>query len=259
MDEIQVAVQVTFVRFGEASYLGRGAWHAKYQEIKQRLQEAREEITKLRACRERLERENTRLQERVRELETQSTQPQPVKLPLGDVLSGHQYGTGLIVLCVNVARIIGLRATSQVLQILFDWLGVEVDIPTYQTIRTWMQRIGLDRMQNAEQVSGGVWLVDHTNQIGKEKVLAILRVPEATLTCWEGPLRHEDVEVLTVMPGEAWKRGDVAKVYQELAERYGQASGPGVRWGRRVARTCGNTGRTARKARGHSRRQTSSG
>lgn len=206
-------------------YLGRGTWRAKYQQIKRRLQEAREEVTKLEACREQLEGENARLQEQVRELETQSAQPQPVTLPLGDVLPCHQYGTGLIMLCVNVARTVGLRATSRVLRILFDWLGVKVDIPTYQTICLWMQRISLDRTQNARKVSGGVWLVDHTNQIGKEKVLAVLRVPQAKLSQWEGPLRHQDVEVLAVMPGEAWKREDMGKVYQELAERYGLPRG----------------------------------
>lgn len=203
------------------AYLGRGAWRARYHEVRLCLQEARGEVTKLKSRQAQLEEENARLPERIRELEAQLAQPRPMKLPLGDVPRWQQYEAGLIELCVNLASTIGLRPTNRVLHIVFDWLGVEVKIPTYQTICTWMQRIGLDRMRNAQKVSGGVWLVDHTNQIGKEKVLAVLRVPQAKLSRWKGPLRHQDVEVLTVLPGEAWKREDLAKVYQELAEHDG--------------------------------------
>jgi len=74
-------------------------------------------------------------------------------------------------------------------------------------------------MQRAKKRAGATWLVDHTNQIGKEKVLTVMRVrsrPRRGV-----PLRHQDVEILAVCPGEAWKREDVARVYQELEERYG--------------------------------------
>jgi hypothetical protein len=105
--------------------------------------------------------------------------------------------------------------------VIFDWLGVEVDIPSFQTIRLWMQRIGLDRMQQAAKADGGMWLTDHSNQIGREKVLVVLRVSPEELSRQGVPLCHEDVEVLTVLPGESWKREDVAQVYQETAERCG--------------------------------------
>ena len=127
----------------------------------------------------------------------------------------------MIALCVNLARQIGLRPAERSLHIVFDWLGVKVEVPRYQTIRMWMQRIGLDRMENVKKTAGGAWLTDHTNQIGKEKVLVVLRVPDAQLPRRGVPLRHQDVEVLTVMPGETWKRDDVAQVYRDTAERCG--------------------------------------
>lgn len=101
----------------------------------------------------------------------------------------------------------------------FEWLGVQEAIPSYETIRGWMQRVGLGRMRKVKRKAGGTWLVDHTNQIGKEKVLTVLRVrslppPGATL-------RHHDVEPLAVLPGTEWKREDVAKAYQQIAESYG--------------------------------------
>ena len=202
-------------------FLGRARWREKFKEASEALERLRTEMAKAEADRVRVERENMELCRRVSELENQLAQPQPVTLPLGKPPRGHQYGAGLIALCVNLARQIGLRPTRRTLDVVFDWLDVKVEIPRYQTIRLWMQKIGLDRMNHAKNVPGGVWLTDHTNQIGKEKVLVMLRVPEAKLQRRGTPLRHRDVEVLAVRPGEAWKREDVAKVYQETAERYG--------------------------------------
>ena len=202
-------------------FLGRAHWRTKYYEVNELLWEAYEEGEKCEARREQLEQENLQLRQRVSEFERQLAQPRPVTLPLGDVPRGQQYGAGMVTLCVNLARKIGLRPVVRALQVVFDWLGVETEIPRYQTICLWMQRIGLDRMQHAKKSPGGVWLTDHTNQIGKEKVLVVLRVPDKQLPRRGVPLHHQDLEVLAVVPGEEWKRDDVAKVYQATAERCG--------------------------------------
>jgi hypothetical protein len=202
-------------------FLGRAHWHQKFEEVKELLEELRKQCAQFEAQGEQLEQENRQLRERVAELTSQLAQPQPVKLPLGDVPGGQQYGAGMMTLCVNLAGKIGLRLAERSLHVVFDWLGVEVKIPRYQTIRLWMQRIGLDRMENAKKAGGGAWLTDHTNQIGREKVLVVLRVPDDQLPRRGIPLRHQDVEVLAVVPGEEWKRDDVRKVYQETAARYG--------------------------------------
>jgi hypothetical protein len=120
-----------------------------------------------------------------------------------------------------LSRACSLAGAEHAVHVVFDWLGVKVEIPRYPTIRLWMQRIGLDRMRHTTKMKGGVWLTDHTNQIGKEKVLVVLRVPKDHWPRGGGPLRHEDVEVLTVRPGESWKREDVEQVYRATAERYG--------------------------------------
>jgi hypothetical protein len=170
-------------------------------------------------CRE-LEKENRDLCQRVSELEAELAEPHPVELPLGDAPRGQQYGANMIALCVNLARKLGIRRTRHALEIFFQWLGVEdVAIPSHETIRLWMQRVGLGRMRKAKKKDDGTWLVDHTNQIGKEKVLTVLRVrsqPRAGVA-----LRHQDVEVLATVPGTEWKREDVAKVYEQLEKRYG--------------------------------------
>ncbi len=202
-------------------FLGRAHWREKFREIDDLLQEVRQEGVECEARREQLEEENMRLRQRICELEMRLAQPRPVPLPLGDVPGGQQYGAGMIALCVNLARKIGLRPAEHALHVVFDWLGVKVEIPTYPTIRLWMQRISLDRMRHTTKMKGGVWLTDHTNQIGKEKVLVVLRVPKDRWPRGGEPLRHKDVEVLTVRPGESWKCEDVEQVYRATAERYG--------------------------------------
>ena len=202
-------------------FLGRALWAEKCREQRKIIVELREEVSNAETRAEELAQENAQLGKRIAELEAQLAQPQPLELPLGEAPPGQQYGAGMITLCVNLARPIGLRPVPRVLQVLADWLGVEIAIPAYQSIRGWMQRIGLDRMQSVENSSGGVWLTDHTNQIGKEKVLTILRVPDSQWARSGPALRHEDVEVLAIVPGEQWKREDVAKAYQEAADRCG--------------------------------------
>jgi hypothetical protein len=82
-----------------------------------------------------------------------------------------------------------------------------------------MQRVGLGRVRLAKKSEGGTWLVDHTNQIGQEKVLTVLRVRSAPP---DGEaLRHQDVEVLATLPSAKSKREDVAREYEQLAARFG--------------------------------------
>jgi hypothetical protein len=201
--------------------LGRERWHEKFQEAQRLLDEFCQERTEYEARREQFAQENLQLQARVLELEAKLAQPQPVKLPVDEPPPGQQYGAGMIALCVNLGRKIGLRPTVRALRVFFQWLQVPKQIPTYQSIRTWMQRIGQDRLQRARKRAGGVWLADHTNQIGKEKVLTVMRVRGSQLPRPGVPLRHQDVEILALVPGESWKREDVAKVYQETAKRCG--------------------------------------
>jgi hypothetical protein len=125
-------------------------------------------------------------------------------------------------LCVNVARRIGLRATEDVLRIVFEWLGIPAAVADWTTIRTWMQRLGVAAIEEPlERADDWVWLADHSNQIGPEKVLVVLAVRASQLPPPGTPLRHQDVRVLAVQPGTTWKTENVAAVYKSLAERHG--------------------------------------
>ena len=199
-------------------YLGRRHWNRKYKQLKKKRDAWRETAGQSEARCQQLEQEAQELRKRIGELESERSWPQPVWLPVGKIPPGQQYGVGLIVLAINLARKIGLRPTVCALQIFFAWLDVGVAVPSYQTVRGWMQRLGLYRMRNAKKRAGDVWLTDHSNQIGKEKVLVVMRVLQSQPGV---PLRHEDLEIVALVLGEEWKRENVAKVYQKTADCYG--------------------------------------
>ena len=93
-------------------------------------------------------------------------------------------------------------------------------VPSHETIRGWMQRVGLGRVRRTKKEDGGTWLVDHTNQIGPEEVLTVWRVRSAPTG--GHALRHQDVEVLATIPATKFKGEDVARAYTQIQARFGR-------------------------------------
>jgi hypothetical protein len=135
--------------------------------------------------------------------------------------AGMQYSAKFIELSINLARIAGLRTSVRVMECFFQWLDLkDVPICSYQSIRLWMQRAGLHRMTGAKKYDGGAWIVDHSVQNGKEKVLVIHRIPKSRLIK-PGPLKAKDLEPLALSVGASWTKEEVAKVFNATAKRYG--------------------------------------
>jgi len=189
------------------------------------VQRAREDIGRL--IREQLDAER-QLQEarmRVAELrvENDRLRKEPVRLPDDPPLPFHSYGARMISLCVNLAVAIGLRPAESALRIVFDALGIEEKIPDWTSIRTWLCRFGVATLEEpVEAADDWVWMADHSNQIGAEKVLVILGIRVSRMPERGQAIRHQDVRVLAVIPGVQWKREDVAREYKALAERIGE-------------------------------------
>jgi hypothetical protein len=64
-------------------------------------------------------------------------------------------------------------------------------------------------------------MVDHSNQIGTEKVMLALAVNATAMPERGKALTHGDVRVLEVKPGNSWKTADMEKEYEALADRHG--------------------------------------
>lgn len=172
----------------------------------------------------RQEQEITQLKLHIQKLEMRQTGPasQVPALPADPPVGAHGYGARMVSLAVNLAQRAGLRATEDVLKICFQWLDLHEEIPDWTTIRGWLQRVGVAALNEpAEPADDWIWLADHSNQIGQEKVLSILGIRASQLPPPGTTLRHEDLRVLAVKSGLNWKREDMAKTYDELAERLG--------------------------------------
>ena len=128
----------------------------------------------------------------------------------------------MISLAVNLARSVGFRGAARTLRVFFQWLGLNRALPTRTSIRNWLGRLGIDEMKQPLDASESlVIMVDHSNQIGTEKVMLALGVNAAAMPEPGKALTHEDVRVLEVKPGDSWKTIDMEKEYEALADRYG--------------------------------------
>ena len=172
-------------------------------ELKQKLAETKFQLTQLKA-------ENLILQRQA-----------PV-LPHDPPLPYHRFGAKMIALCVNLARRIGLRSCVSCLEIVFDWLGVTEELPKWTTVRSWLMRVGVAAIEApVERAEDGIWMADHSSQIGPEKTLVILGLRASKMPPPGIALTHQDVRVLTVEPGVSWRRSDMARSYEKLAEKIG--------------------------------------
>lgn len=168
-----------------------------------------------------------RLAETQRELALQRSineelRQQPRRLPSDLPLPHHTFGPNMISLCLNLSKSVGFRPTERALTIIFAWLGIEAKIPSWDAIRCWACRVGVAQLQQLpEQANDWIWMTDHSNQIGTEKVLQILGIRASQLPPPGQTLSRDKMTVLAVVPGKDWKRDDVRREYKKLAQRIG--------------------------------------
>jgi hypothetical protein len=143
-------------------------------------------------------------------------------LPVDPPLGSHGYGVRMVQLSLLLAKAVGFRPAAAVMKIFFIWLCVKQRVPHPTTIRNWMQRSGVAEISApVEEADDWIWMVDHSNQIGQDKILVVLAIRASQLPPPGTALRQEDVRVFAVRPGKSWKREDVARVYEELAKTHG--------------------------------------
>ena len=146
------------------------------------------------------------------------------RLPEDRPLKGHQFGLRMIVgLAVNLARVVGLRPSERVLKIVWEWLGVKQRLPDWTTIRTWLLRVGVASPPRAPRIGRRLGWDGGSLQSNRPREGAGRpgRAGLAIATAGRNPPADEDVRLLMVRPGTAWKREDMGTVYRELAEQYG--------------------------------------
>jgi len=196
---------------------------AKVTLLSQQVAELQSQLERQQQELEQKQEEIDTLTQRAFEAEKQRDQAkQSVNLPEDPPIGTHGYGARMISLAVNLARSVGFRGAARTLQVFFQWLGIDRALPSRTSICNWLRRLGIDEMkQPLDSSESLVIMVDHSNQIGAEKVMLALGVNAAAMPEPGKALTHEDVRVLEVKPGDSWKTADMEKEYEALAERYG--------------------------------------
>ena len=134
----------------------------------------------------------------------------------------HTFGARMIALCVNLAKRIPFRAVPEALSTVFDALGLSIKTPSHDSVEHWCKRIGLNQIVKLrEHHDDMLWIVDHSNQIGQEKLLVILGIRASALPACGKTLSLDQLEVFAIIPAKNWKRDDVRKAYKEVATRCG--------------------------------------
>lgn len=139
----------------------------------------------------------------------------------GEVPAHHGYPVGVATLFLQLVQLgIPLRAVSRVLEFLAQTLGLPFSAPDWTTGRLWLLRFGLAQLLAVkEPASDWVWLIDHSVQIGKEKVLAILGIRQGKLPLPERALRAEDMALIALVPMSNSTREEVAACLENVAKR----------------------------------------
>jgi hypothetical protein len=143
------------------------------------------------------------------------------------VRPSHQhYSLGHLELFLELVLSAGvsLRGASQTLSIVFAFFQLEVAVPTWQTGRLWLLRVGYYKLTRPKAgAEDWVWVLDHTVQVGNDKGLLILGVRLSVWLARRGGLTHEDMEPLALYPV---RHSDGRVVYQQLEATTAQTGLP---------------------------------
>ncbi|MBR8828640.1 MAG: hypothetical protein DSM107014_12205 [Gomphosphaeria aponina SAG 52.96 = DSM 107014] len=99
-------------------------------------------------------------------------------------------------------------------------------IPSYSVVRQWLYRLGLFVLQKDKIYrEDWIWIIDLTVQLGQEKCLVILGIPEEKLNEKmknnQGNLQYKDVEVLEIRVMTSTRGENIKEVLMETEENVG--------------------------------------
>lgn len=193
------------------------------KELAGRLLFANERIRQLEVFHQTFEQELAWAQQQLDVQKQSAAQPSPAPMLERDrPLPGHQFGTRLIALCIELAKRVGFRATEYTIKTFFEMLGLDMKTPSHDAIEQWTLRLGVGELADTfTKDQRVIWMADHSSQIGKEKVLLIIGMLVEDLPLAGETLDMEKLKVLSIVPGQSWKKEDVAREYNRLAAEIG--------------------------------------
>jgi len=89
-----------------------------------------------------------------------------------------------------------MRGVAAGLALMASRLGLEIEMPSFGAVRSWLLRLGCYALTCALPTGDWVLLLDHTVQIGACKLLVIVGCPLADAPLGERPMRHSDLHLV---------------------------------------------------------------
>jgi hypothetical protein len=115
-----------------------------------------------------------------------------------------------------------LRGAAAAMAIFFGRFCDAIATPCFSTIRSWLLRVGLYALSRPlDRTKPWLWLIDHTIQIGTQKILLIVGCPLDQVPFGQRALQLSDLQLVALVPMEI-SNGDAVEIeLQNAALRTG--------------------------------------
>lgn len=116
-----------------------------------------------------------------------------------------------------------LRGAAAALAVFVRQQWAEFDVPSFSTIRSWLLRLGYYALTRPlDRTRSWVWLIDHTIQIGTQKILVILGCPLDQVPFGQRALQLSDLQLVALVPMEKSNGARVQAELEQAAQRTGR-------------------------------------
>jgi hypothetical protein len=130
----------------------------------------------------------------------------------------------LISFCVDLFLQTGasLRGTAAAFAVFVRHFHLDWPMPSFTTLRAWVLRLGCYALlRPVPQDVPWVWLIDHTIQIGAQKLFAVVGCPLPDVPFGQRCLSLADLHVVALVPMEQSNQHRVADELEKAAQRTG--------------------------------------
>jgi hypothetical protein len=114
-----------------------------------------------------------------------------------------------------------MRGAAAGLALMASRLGLDVEMPSFGAVRSWLLRLGCHALTCALPTDVWVLLLDHTVQIGPCKLLVIVGCPLASAPLGDRPLRQSDLRLVGLSLMEHSTDETVAAELEKARQRVG--------------------------------------
>lgn len=127
-----------------------------------------------------------------------------------------------MVLTTKLETSVSFRAVSKQTIIQQRFIEALDEAPCHTTVMNWVLKIGCYELKKPKQKADDwIILLDHSIQIGTEKVFVVLGVRESSLQ-FDRPLQYKDLTPLIITSRKKWKGEDVAEHIRNLETEIGK-------------------------------------